>query len=219
MKRSMRTSLLITIPFVLLLNSDSVVITTKMHGDKSGVRRVQATADLSMADEMLKWTREMARRFYREPVHKSTDSVEVARSTQVNDVSAIEGVNAAVADIVQKPLSFTTTYTFEETVKVDFLGNERERAAADVIVFEYRLSMPGQIQSAEPAGAQIDGNSCIWELKPADLEPDSDEVVVSATATSVRWDVIVLLVYVGGYLLYRMISFFVRRARLRPRKI
>ncbi|MBD3291434.1 MAG: hypothetical protein GF393_00810 [Armatimonadia bacterium] len=219
MKRSMRTSLMITIPFVLLLNSDSVVITTQMHGDKSGIRRVQATADSSMSDEILKWTYEMARGFYREPVHKSTDSVEVARSNQVNNLGAIEGVTATAADIVQKPLAFTTTYTFEETVKVDFIGTEQERAASDVIVFQYRLSMPGQIKSATPAGAEIDGNSCTWKLDPSDLEADTDELTVSATATSLRWDVIVLLVYVGGYLLYRIISFFVKRARLRPRKI
>lgn len=219
MKRSMRTSLMITIPFVLLLNSDSVIITTQMHGDKSGIRRVQATADSSMSDEILKWTHEMARRFYREPVHMSTDSVEVARSNQVHDLGAIEGVSATVTDIVQEPLSFVTTYEFEEKVKVDYLGNERERAAADVIVFEYRLSMPGQIQAVMPAGGQINGNSCTWKLKPADLEAETGAITVSATATSLRWDLIVLVVYIGGYLLYRTISFFVRRARLRPRKI
>ncbi|MFP4248211.1 MAG: hypothetical protein ACLFU7_01055 [Armatimonadota bacterium] len=214
----MRTSLLITIPFVLLLNSDQVIISTQMHGDRSGIRRVQARADSSMVDEIEKWTKEMARRFYREPVHVGTDRVEVARSNQVNDLGAIDGVNAGVVDIVQEPLSFVTTYTWEETINIDFLGNERERAAADVITFEYRLAMPGEIQSTQPA-AQVDGRSATWTLQPSDVGPDGDGITVSATATSVRWDVIALLVYVGGYILYRVIAFFVRRARLRPRKI
>jgi hypothetical protein len=215
----MRTSLLITIPFVLLLNSDNVVVSTHMYGDESGVRRVHATADSSMREELLKWTGEMARTFNREPVHMSTDSVDVGRSTQINDLGAIEGVNATATDIVQKPLSITTTYTFEETIQVDFLGNKREQAAADVITFEYRLAMPGTIQSAQPSGAEVDGNTATWNLEPEDLGEDTDEVTVSATATALRWDVIALLVYVGGYLLYRIIAFFVRRARLRPRKI
>ena len=218
MSRSLRTSLLITIPFVLLLNSDNVVVSTHMYGDKSGIRRVQATADSSMRDELLKWTREMGRGYYREPVQMSTDSVDVARSNQVNDLGKAEGVTAGVVDIVQKPLSFVTTYTWEETVRVDFLGNARERAAADVIVFEYRLMMPGEIRSAQPADAQVDGSRATWKLKPGDLNAD-DEITVSAEATALRWDVIVLLIYVGGYLVYRIIAFFVRRARLRPRKI
>lgn len=219
MRRSLRTSLFITIPFVLLLNSDKVVVSTHMYGDKSAIRRVEATADSSMRDELLKWTGEMARHFNREPVHVTTDSVQVARSKQVNNLSAIEGVSASVANIVQEPLSFITTYEFQETIKVDFLGNERERAAADVIVFEYRLTMPGEINSTRPAGAEVDGRSATWKLKPADLDPESDEITIGASASSVRWDVIVLLVYIAGYLLYRTIAFFVRRARLRPRKI
>ena len=219
MTRRVRTSLLITIPFVLLLNADSVIVSTRMYGDESGVRRVRATADSSMRQELVKWTREVARKYYREPINLTTDSVEVARSDQVSDLGAIEGVTATAADIVQNPLSFATQYSFEETIKVDFLGNEREKAAADVIIFEYRLTMPGKIASVQPAGAEIDGGTATWKLKASDLEPDDAEYTVQASSTMLRWDVIVLLAYVGGYLLYRLIALFVRRARLRPRKI
>ena len=102
---------------------------------------------------------------------------------------------------------------------MDFLGNEREKAAADVIVFEYRLTMPGKIASAQPANAEIDGGTATWKLKASDLQPDDAEYIVEATSTMVRWDVVMLLGYVGGYLLYRLIALLVRRARLRPRKI
>ena len=218
MSRSMRTSLLITIPFVLLLNSDRVIISTEMYGDSSGIRRVQATADSSLSNEIQKWTREAARNYDGEPTHVTTDKVEVERSKQVNDLGAIEDVNARAVDIVQEPFSFVTTYNFEETIRVNYLGNERERAAAEVITFEYRLAMPGEIQMTEPA-AEVNGRSATWKLRAADLGTDNGEITISATATSVRWDVIVLLVYIGGYLLYRITAFFIRRARLRPRKI
>ncbi len=216
MTTSARASVLITIPFVLLMTADSVVIDTHMYGDNSGVRRIEATADSSMADEMLKWTHEMARNFYREPVEKKTDSVTVARSNQIHDLGAAEGATAETNGLVKEPLSFVTTYTWEETVTVDFLGNEREQELADVVVFEYRLTMPGSITQAPKA--QVDDDTAVWKIKPLDLD-ENDSYTVSATATQMRWDVIALLVYVGGYLLYRIISFFVRRARLRPRKI
>lgn len=216
MRRPGRTSLLITVPFALLMMADNVVISTHMYGDTSGTRRVEAIADTSLVDEIRGWTKEMGRRFHLEPIHHSTDSVTVARSNQFHDLGATEGVKANASDIVQNPLSFTTTYTWEETIKVDFLGNKREQELLDAVVFEYRLTMPGTIETAN--GAEIDGDNAVWKIKPTELDED-DQYTVSATATSLRWDVIVLLVYVGGYLLYRIIAFFVRRARLRPRKI
>jgi hypothetical protein len=215
----LRTSLLITIPFVLLLNSDSVIVSTRMYGDVSGVRRVRAEADSSMRDELLKWTSEMTRHFYNEPVHVTTDSVEVSRSNQVHDLAATEGITATAANIVQKPFSLTSEYTWQETVKVDFLGNERERAAAEVITFEYRLAMPGKIASVQPVNAQVDGGSAIWTLNAADLTNAEADFTVSATSTALRWDVIAFLAYIVAYLLYRTIAFLARRARLRPRKI
>jgi len=215
----LRTSLLITIPFVLLLNSDSVIVSTRMYGDVSGVRRVRAEADSSLRDELLKWASEMTRGFYSEPVHVTTDSVEVARSNQVNDLAAIEGVTASAADIAQKPFSFTTEYTWQESIKLDALGNERERAAAEVIAFEYRLAMPGRIASVQPPNAQVNGGSAVWTLKAADLSDAEAGFTVSATSTVLRWDVIVFLAYIVAYLLYRAITFLARRARLRPRKI
>jgi len=208
--------MLITIPFALLMNADNVIITTQMYSDTSGLRRVEAIADSSMVNHVRDWTDEMARPFDLEPIQHSTDAVTVARSRQFHDLGANRGVTARASDIVQEPLSFVTTYTWEETIKVDFLGNKREQELLDVVMFEYRLTMPGTIQTAE--GAEIDGRSAVWRIRPTELDED-DQYVVSATATALRWDVIVLIVYVGGYLLYRMIAFLIRRARLRPRKI
>jgi len=35
----------------------------------------------------------------------------------------------------------------------------------------------------------------------------------------VRWDAVIILVYVVGYLAWRLTAFLAHRARLRPRKI
>ncbi len=211
--RAPRTSLLITIPFVLLLNSDQVVVTTRMYGDLSGVRRVQVSGDSSLREELVKWAGEMTRGYHGDGVQMSTDSVKVYRSTQKHNLAAGHDVQAVAYDIVRRPLSFVTYYTWQETIKVDFLGNERERAAAPVTQFEYRLTMPGTIESTSPA-ASVDGRHAVWSFTA-----DKEEYEVKATAKAVRWDAIVFLVCLVGYPTYRFVAFLVRRARLRPRKI
>ena len=213
MSTGLRTSLFMTIPFVLLLNADRVVVTTTMYGDLSGTRVVRAAADTSLRNEVTKWTRDMTRGFDHDGVETTTHGVVVSRSTQVNDLSAYQDVNAFAYDIVRRPLSFVTEYRWEERISIDFLSNVREQAAAPVTTFEYRLNMPGEVQSATPE-AEIDGRRASWTLTA-----DEEEYVLSATATSLRWDLIILLIYVGGYLGYRLIAYLARRARLKPRKI
>lgn len=209
-----RVPLLITIPFVLLLNADRVVIRTTMYGDTSGVREVRAVADSSLARETLRWTRNMTRGWNDAGLHISGDTVAAARSVQRNHLGGHEDVEASAVDIVQRPFSLVTTYRWRETVKIDFLGNDKERAAAPHARFEYRLTMPGTIRTASPTPESVLGRTAVWTLTA-----DHDAYTISATATAVRWNVVVILVYVLGYLTYRVLSFVVRRARLRPRKI
>jgi len=205
--------MLITIPFVLLLNSDQVVVDTQMYGDLSGIQRVRTVGDSSLARELRKWTREMTRGFDDSAFHTTGDNVVVGRKRQRNDLGAPDDVEAQALDIVRQPLSFVTTYTWRETVKIDFLGNDKEQAAAPHAKFEYRLTMPGRIRGTTPA-AEVNGRTAIWTLSA-----EQAEYVISATATHVRWDAIVVVVYVVGYLAFRLIAFLARRARLRPRKI
>jgi len=214
-RAGLRTSVLITIPFVLLLNSDQVVVDTHMYGDLSGIQRVRTVGDSSLARELRKWTREMTRGFDDAAFHTTGDNVVVGRNRQRNDLGAPNDVEAQALDIVQSPLSFVTTYTWSETVSIDFLGNDKEQAAAPHAKFEYRLTMPGSIRETTPS-AEVNGRTAVWTLT---AEQPEDGYVITATATHVRWDVIVVVVYVVGYLGFRLIAFLARRARLRPRKI
>lgn len=213
MNMGLRTSLFMTIPFLLLFGSERVVITTTMYGDVSGTRQVRVMADPSLQNEVTKWMREMTPGFHRDGIATTAHRVVVSRSTQVNDLSSCEDVEAVAYDIVRRPFSFVTEYRWEERVAIEFLSNEKEEAAAPFTVFEYRLMMPGEVQSATPA-AQVDGRRAIWELTA-----EEEEYTLSATATSLRWDLIILLIYVFGYVGYRLTAFLVRRAKLRPRKI
>lgn len=205
--------MLMTIPFVLLLNADRVIITTTMYGDVSGTREVRAAADASLRNEVAKWARDMTRGYDHDGVETTAHSVVVSRSTQVHNLAAYQDVQAVAYDIVRRPFSLVTEYRWEEKIGIEFLSNVREEAAAPVTTFEYRLIMPGELQSASPP-AQIDGRRASWTLTA-----DQEEYVLSATATSLRWDIIILLVYVFGYVAYRLTAFLVRRAKLRPRKI
>lgn len=212
MKTRLRTSFLITIPFVLLLNSDRVVVVTTMYGDLSGVRQVQATGDSSLSREISRWAREMTPGWNSDGMRSSSGNVRISRSTQKQSLRS-DDVTAVAYDVVQRPLSLVTEYRWQETVHVAFLGNEREQAAAPVTEFEYRLNMPGKIATTNPP-AQVDGRTAIFKLTA-----DQEGYTIGATATSVRWDIIVLLVYIVGYLAYRVAALLIRRARLRPRKI
>jgi len=209
----MRTPLLITIPFVLLLNSDRVVVSTHMHGDLSGTRVVQSAGDSSLAREIRTWTRVMARGFDDAGTHVNGDVVVAARSTQRNDLGDLDGARSHALDVVQRPLSLVTTYSWTDTITINYLGNDKEQAAAPLTDFEYRLTMPGAVTSTQPA-AEINGRTAVWRLGG-----DQEEQTISASATAVRWDAVVTLVYVVGYLAWRLIAFLAHRARLRPRKI
>ncbi|MGD9495674.1 MAG: hypothetical protein AB7Y46_05125 [Armatimonadota bacterium] len=213
MRSGLRTSLLITIPFVLLLNADSVTVSVRMWGDLSGIRQVRAVGDSSLARDILRWTRQTTRGYDDAAYHTTVDYVVVARSTQRNDLGAPEDAEARALDIAQQPLSLITTCTWSETVTIDFLGNEKEAAAAPLTTLEYRLTMPGTIRATTPP-AQVNGHTAVWRLSA-----EQAEHVITATSTQVRWDVVVVLAYVAGYLAYRTTAFLARRARLRPRKI
>lgn len=210
----LRVPLLITIPFVLVFTADKVVISTTMYGDTSGVRVVRATADSSLFNELRRWTRVMTRGWDDADAHISGNNAVVARSTQRNALGEHDDIEAEALDIVQEPLSLMTTYRWQETVRLNYLGTEQERAAAPLCSFEYRITMPGAIRATSPVAQSVSGRTATWVLTA-----DRDEYTIRATATAVRWDVIVILVYVGGYLTYRVLSFLARRARLRPRKI
>lgn len=210
----LRVPLLITIPFVLVFTAERVVVSTTMYGDTSGVRVVRATADSSFLNEIRGWTRDMTRGWDDAGAQVSGDDAVVARSTQRNALGAHDDIEAEAFDIVQQPLSLVTTYRWQETVRFDFMGTEKERAAAPLSSVEYRITMPGTIRTASPVPQSTSGRTATWNL-PA----DRDEYTIMATATAVRWDVIVILVYVAGFLAYRVLSFLARRARLRPRKI
>ncbi len=202
-----------TIPFVLLLNADRVIITTTMYDDVSGVRQVRTAADSSLRREVTRWTRDVTRGFDTDSIEETTHGVVVSRSTQVNDLSAYQDVNASATGILRRPFSFVTEYRWEESINIDFLSNVKEEAAAPYTTFEYRLIMPGEVQTASPQG-EMNGRTVRWVLTA-----DQEDYTLSATATALRWDLIILVVYIVGYLGYRLTAFLIRRARLKPRKI
>ncbi|MEA3400829.1 MAG: hypothetical protein U9R79_06220 [Armatimonadota bacterium] len=212
MRTGLRTSALIAIPFALLFHADRVVVSTTVYSDLSGVRRVHTEGNSTYAPELRRWIGRMTPGFETDRVRRTGDTIEVSRSTQRNNLGAPDDVQAQALDVVQKPLSLVTEYQWRETIALNYV-TEEEREVQPLDEFEYRLVMPGRITQASPA-ASIDGRTAVWKLSTK--EPEYE---VSAAAVSWRWDIIVLLVYVVGYLAYRTTAFLVHRARLRPRKI
>lgn len=213
MRAYLRAPLLATIPFVLLLNSDRVTVTTEFYGDVSGMRRVQAEGDGSLARQISEWTVQAAPGSDNEGTRIAGDRVSVARSTMHHDLNALGDVEASALSIAQEPLALRTWYRWRERVTIDFTyEDDKERAAAEHTSLQYRLIMPGKIVNA--AGASINANVATWTLQATDGEYE-----VTAMAVRWRWDLILVLVYVLGYATYRILGEIAHRARLRPRKI
>ncbi len=213
MRAYLRAPLLATIPFVLLLNSDRVTVTTEFYGDVSGLRRVQAEGDSSLARQIAEWTAQAAPGSDNDGTRISGDRVLVARSTMHHDLNALGDVEASALSIAQEPLALRTWYRWHEQISIDFLyEDDKERAAAEHTSFEYRLTMPGKIVTA--TGARIRHNAATWTLKATDARCE-----ITATAVAWRWDLILVLVYVLGYATYRILAAIAHRARLRPMKI
>jgi len=211
----LRTSLLATVPFVLLFNADRVQFTTRMYQDVSGIRSMQASADSSLRNELLRWSRGTTPGYEQDSVHVTANRVAVSRSEQRASLDTIDDLDAEAFDIVRRPLALKTTYTFRERISIDFTyGTDKELAPAPLTNFEYRLVMPGRITQASPAGGQVQGHTVRWTLNAA-----QDEFELSATAEAWRWDVILVILYVLAYAAYRVAAFLIRRARMRPRKI
>jgi len=211
---SLRTSLLATVPFVLLFNADRVQFTTRMYQDASGTRRLLAEGDSSLTRQLVQWSRETARGYQTDRLHVTSDRASISRSEQRANLDAVDDIDAQAFDIIRHPLSLKTTYQFREKIRVDFTyGTPKELAPAPLTDFDYTLVMPGRITQVSPT-AQHQGNTVRWTLNAA-----QPEVELSATAVSWRWDVILVLIYVLGYLAYRIATFLLHQARMRPRKI
>lgn len=215
MRARLRTSLLVTVPFMLLFSADRVQFTTRMYQDASGLRRLQTEGDSSLARQLSQWSRETVRGYHTDRVHTTSNRAYISRSEQRADLDTVDDIDAQAHDIVRHPLSLRTVYHFREKIRVDFTyGTPKELAPAPLTSFEYTLVMPGRITQSSPAGGQQDGHVVRWTLNAA-----QPEVEVSASAVSWRWDLILVLIYVLGYLAYRITAFLVHQARMRPRKI
>ena len=215
MRVRLRTSLLATVPFVLLFNADRVQLTTRVYQDISGTRIIQVSGDSSLSRQLRQWARETTRSYQQDRFRVISNRAEICRSAQVADLDAVDDVDASALDIVQHPFSLKTTYHFRERLRVDFTyGTDKELAPAPLTNFEYVLVMPGRVTQAGPAGARIQGDTVHWTLNAA-----RKEMELSATAEAWRWDLILVLLYVLGYVAYRTAAFLARQARMRPRKI
>ncbi len=212
MRAGLKTTLLATIPFMLLVVADRIVVTTTVYGDLTTERQVTVEGNSTYRSDLQRWVTKMTPGFATDHVRGTGDTVEIARSTVRSDAEAPEEIEARALDIVQRPFSLVTEYSWREAVDVDYV-NEREALVQPLEEFEYRVRMPGRITSASPA-AQIDGNTARWTLTR-----DGAPYDIQVHARAWRWDLIILLVYVIGFLAYRVIAFLAHRARLRPRKI
>ncbi len=72
--------------------------------------------------------------------------------------------------------------------------------------------MPGKIIASN--ADRTDGGSAVWELSA-----NVDTYTLEATSRRLRWEYLLLLLYIAGFIVFQVVGYVTRLVRNRPRKI
>ncbi len=215
----------LTVPFALVVNSERVAVYTELYLDGSGLRQVSAEANSYFDQKTLnKWTDDVEAGD-RWQIHWSSKSeTKSTRTIGRNFISSrlmkpgnTDG--STIMDVVQRPLSFFTTYVWTEDVRLQYHSpTNAAEAKAGGHNLVYVVKMPGSIleASVSPASgiAQIAGNTATFKIDAA--RPTH---TVTITSRKFRWGYLILICYVLAYGIYQGSRFIIRRVKSRPKRI
>lgn len=141
--------LLSALPFLLLSSSRTVSVHTTVYLDGTVQRTLRADFLADRAGAVLPQLESALPRAQRQVVTVVGDGRQATRSTILARPDGIDGASLAFLDIVQKPLSLVTDYTWKETLTIPSdTATAVEKAGAAQAVFEYKVTMPGRVLEA-----------------------------------------------------------------------
>ncbi len=216
MRRSPWLPLAAAIPFLLLHQTEDLRMFTKIERDGSGLRMMWARADASRAREITTRLREATREFDEERSATEGSQYEISRSWRTHSLNIAPDVKLQITDIAQRPLSLYNTYQWEEKISI-YAGpaTESEKAGASQAKLTYILSMPGRVdETSVSPPAKVSGGTVVWTLTG-----DKEEYTLRATSRMLRWDLLLLIIYVLAVVLGKGGAWLVHRLRSRPRRI
>ena len=215
MKRA-RLGLLAAVPLLLLTQGEDVRLFTRVDLDGSGMRVAWASGSSDRLDDVRTRLREASAGFEGEKLQAEGGKFTLTRSWSGNSLLALPDAKLDTKDVVQDPLSLYTTYTWTETVKIyRDTATAAEKLGAQAAKLNYTLDMPGTVDQATVSPqAMVTGGRIEWALSG-----DQEQYTLTATSKRLRWDVLLVCLYVLAVLAGGLVQFTARRARNRPKRI
>lgn len=218
---------MLTVPFALALNTNQVTVTTKVYRDGSGMREVAAQAQRFFSDALPRWTRDVEAgapwQRYSRSSSKAQSSLTVTRDFVTSNMDSAGGEDAlAIVDVVQKPLSLYTTYTWSEQVKLEYhYDSNPDEARAGDHSMDYVVQMPGRITSAthQPSTSGSQRISQSGRQVTFTFDASESEHSVNVKARRIRWEYLAIAAWVVLFIVVRVVRFVIRRRRTRPKRI
>ncbi|MBC7287021.1 MAG: hypothetical protein H5T86_03045 [Armatimonadetes bacterium] len=204
------------VPFLLLHQSEDLRLLTHIERDGSGLRMVWARGNISRLPEVHTRIREATPEYEDEKLSAEGSQFIIARTWRPHTLALVPDASLAVTDIPQAPLSLYNTYQWREELKIySQTATPSEKAGAEAAQLIYVLEMPGAVvpESVSPPGS-ISGGRVVWTLTG-----DRETYTLTATSRMLRWDILVILVYLLGVAAVKGIQLSAAWARRRPRRI
>ena len=118
-----------------------------------------------------------------------------------------------ITDIIQNPFSVFTEYHWSEELSIyRETATDVETFGEEIATLSYKLNMPGRVIASN--ADRTDGGTAVWELSA-----NVDTYTLEATSRRLRWEYLLLVLYVVGFIAFQIGSYVTRVVRNRPRKI
>ncbi|MCX7599916.1 MAG: hypothetical protein N2512_13775 [Armatimonadetes bacterium] len=204
------------VPFLLLHQANEVRLLTKIERDGSGLRMYWCQGNPDRLEEVRRRLREASPDFEEERERITSEGFVISRSWRPHTLAMIPDTRLEISDIARSPLSLYTTFTWEEKLTISAeTATASEQLAAGGTKLVYILQMPGKVDEASVSPpATVEGGTVTWVLTA-----DRGEYQLRATSKTLRWDLLVLSLYLVAVLVWKGGGFALREARRKPRRI
>ncbi len=219
-RRTPVVAMLAAVPYLLLSASQSVQLRTVVNLDGSGLRQYTVTCLPDRTKEVQKRLLERTGDFDRQKRRGEGPNLVITRDWRPADIAKAATdpdatANLQIAGIMQKPFDVFTEYHWSEQLEIyRETATDVETFGEEIATLSYKLSMPGKIVETRPNADSFEEGAALWALSA-----NVDTYTLEATSRRLRWEYLLLLLYIVGFAVFQVVGYVSRLVRNRPRKI
>ena len=213
-------TMLAAVPYLLLSASQSVQLRTIVNLDGSGLRQYTVACLPDRTKEVQKRLLERTGDFDRQSLHREGPNLVITRDWRPANLAVAATdpdatANLQIVGIMQKPFSVFTEYRWSEELSIyRETATDVETFGEEIATLSYRLNMPGKIVKAKTNADSFEGGAAIWELRA-----DAETYTLTANSRRLRWDYLLVILYILGFIAFQVTDHVSRLFRNHPRKI